>query len=550
MMRSPAATKRPDVQRRKFLQSLTAFAVAAAAGLRSAMAFSRSRTSFRHGVASGDPTDSAVIIWTRISTASGQEREVNWQVATDAAVQHVVAKGSVSTGPWRDFTVKADVTGLAPGRQYFYRFISDGQTSPVGRTRTLPVGDVARAKLAVVSCSNHPAGFFNVYREIALQDDLDAVVHLGDYIYEYGPGQYATEHAESLGRVPEPPHEVVTLADYRLRHAQYKADADCIHMHSQLPMIAIWDDHEIANDTWKCGAQNHQQDEGEWPQRRDAALQAWYEWMPVRGEPNGGRSRIFRTFRFGKLAELIMLDTRLFGRDAQPDVGETVTAESVGAALRDPGRRMLGAEQEAWLRSRLQASPDTTWQLIGQQVMVASMAPPDLGPLVDPDGPSYFDKETLAQVIERSKSHAPQILDVWEGYPAARADFLRDIAALAKNPVVLSGDLHAALAADLATSPGETPMAVEMMTTSVTSPGLSVYFPDRKPNGVRDATLAQNPHLRFLDIEQRGWLCLTVTPAQCTGEWHLVDTVLSRDYRSRLVKTLRVEAGRVGQGLT
>lgn len=514
------------------------------------MAFSRPRTGYRHGVASGDPTDSAVVIWTRISTVLGQEREVQWQVATDAALQQVVEQGSVTTGPWRDFTVKVDVTGLAPGRQYFYRFVSDGQASPVGRTRTLPVGDVARARLAVVSCSNYPAGFFNVYREIALQDDLDAVVHLGDYIYEYGLGQYATEHAESLGRVPEPQHEAVTLADYRQRHAQYKADADSIRMHSQLPMIAIWDDHEIANDAWKDGAQNHQQDEGEWQHRRDAALQAWYEWMPVRGEPDGGRSRIFRTFRFGNLADLIMLDTRLFGRDAQPDAGEPVTAESVDAALRDPGRRMLGAEQEEWLRSRLQASSDTTWQLIGQQVMVARMEPPDLEPLVDPDGPSYFDEETLAQVIERSKSHAPQILDVWEGYPAARADFLSDLAALAKNAVVLSGDLHTALAADLATGPGETPMAVELMTTSVTSPGLSVYFPDRTPNGVRDATLAQNPHLRFLDIEQRGWLCLTVTPVECIGEWHLVDTVLSRNYHSRLAKTLRVEAGRVGQGLT
>jgi len=537
------------MQRRKFLQSLSIAMSLAVAGLRDVMAFSRPKTDFRHGVASGDPTDRSVIIWTRVTTAVAVDVEVAWQVARDEAMLDVVADGVFTTGASRDFTVKVDVTGLDAGNWYFYRFTCNGQESQTGRTRTLPQVASGVAKFAVVSCSNYPAGFFNVYRDIALRDDLDLVLHLGDYIYEYGLGQYGTENASALGRVPEPQGEILTISDYRARHAQYKADTDSRAMHARLPLVAIWDDHEFANDSWKDGAENHNDDEGSWVARRDAALQAYFEWMPVRGEPQGGKTRIFREFRWGKLASILMLDTRLFGRDMQPNVGNDVTPQSVGQALQDATRRMLGAEQEAWLKDRLRKSHDTTWQLIGQQVMVATMGPPDLEPLIDRNAPSYFNAEQMDMVIASSKSHRPQILDVWDGYPAAKADFLQVLGALASNPVVLSGDLHTAMAANLVLASTDGPVAVEMMTTSVTSPTLSGYFPSREPNGVRDGILQQNPDLRFLDIEDHGWLCVTLTAEECTGEWNLLNTVHSRDFESRLAKKLSVKAGAVGKGL-
>lgn len=537
------------MQRRTFIQALTAALIGTAAGVRNAFSLSRPEAGFKHGVASGDPTDSAVILWTRVTTAAAGDAIVGWKVSTDPEMQNVVREGTIETGEERDFTVKIDADGLEAGSRYFYRFTCDGQDSITGKTRTLPHGDVDRARFGVVSCSNFPAGFFNVYREIALRDDLDAVLHLGDYIYEYGMDGYATQNAESLARVPEPRDEIITLADYRQRHAQYKADPDCQAMHASVPVIAIWDDHELANDSWRDGAENHQENEGGWPARRDAALQAYFEWMPIRGAANGGDTKIYREFRWGELASVVMLDTRLVGRDAQPDAGDDVTRDTIVAALQDPDRRMLGADQETWFRRTLQDADNTTWQLIGQQVMVGRMEPPDLEPLVDRNGPSFFSPEDLDAVIEASKSHSPQILDVWEGYPIAREDFLRDLDEFATNPIILSGDLHTSLAADLFPEGGDHPVAVELMTGAVSSPTLTSVFPDKIPHGVRDGTLEQNPNIHFLDIAHRGWLAVTLTPEKCTGEWHLVDTVLSHDYKSWQAATLSVNAGEIDKGL-
>lgn len=533
--------------RRSFLRG--AGLVAVAATVRNAWPMARPKVRFLHGVASGDPLQDSVILWTRVSSADAKPVEVEWRVAADESMRRVVAEGRVTTDESRDYTVKVDANGLELGSRYFYRFRCNGVDSPTGRTRTLPAGTVDAVALAVVSCSNHPAGYFHVYHEIARRDDIDAVLHLGDYLYEYGPGEYATENAEALGRVPDPPHEMVKLADYRRRHAQYKSDPDSQAMHASAPMIAVWDDHEITNDAWQNGAQNHQPDEGSWRERVHSALTAYFEWMPVRGEANGGETRTFRDYRFGDLATLIMLDTRLYRRDPQPTAGDDVTPESIGEALRDPDRRLLGAEQEAWLRDRLAVAAGTTWQVIGQQIKVAGMESPDLEPVVDPDGPSRFSKQQLIEIIDASKNHGPQFLDTWEGYPYAKADFLRDLDELGVNPVVLSGDLHTGLAADLAREPGADPVAVELMTPAVTSPGLSTYLPDRRPNGVRDATMQQNPHLRYMDIENRGWLEVALTRQRCTGTWHRVDNVIEREYSASVGQTLSVQAGRIRDGL-
>ena len=535
--------------RRNFLRSIVGLFLAPLAGLRSGPAVADMPPGFDHGVASGDPLHDGFILWTRVSGASGRSLPVRWLVADDPDMTQIVRQGVAWTDEWSDYTVKVDVRGLPPGSGFYYRFEIDDAESIVGRTRTLPLGAVERARFAVVSCSNYPAGYFNVYRDIALTDDLDAVIHLGDYIYEYGLGQYATEHAEKLGRVPEPANEVATLADYRRRHAQYKADPDSVAMHKQHPMIAVWDDHEIANDAWRGGAENHQDDEGRWQDRRDAAIRAWFEWMPVRGVPNGADTRIFRRFRYGDLLSLIMLDTRLYGRDRQPDAGDSATTESVTAALQDPERRILGHRQEGWLRRTLATDADTTWQVIGQQVMLAPVRAPELGPLLDRERPSMLPREQLDHYVALSKGSPPLVLDTWNGYPHARENLLRDLQELARNPVVLSGDLHTSMANNVFAHDGEKPVTVEIMPPAVSSPGFDEYLPLREPDALIAATQAVNPAVRYMDTRRRGWVYLTVTSEECAAEWHLIDTVHSRDYTTVVDGRFAVAAGEVATGL-
>lgn len=537
------------MQRRRFLKAVLAGVLLVAAGIRSHFVAASQRSVFLHGIASGDPTADSVILWTRVSVATLRAVDVNWRIAEDREMTRIVASGRTRTDVSKDFTVKVDAHGLPAGSTLFYRFTVANERSAVGRTRTLPTGPVDTAKLAVVSCANHPAGFFNVYREIAGRSDLDAVVHLGDYIYEYGSNGYASEKAEALGRSPEPATELRTLLDYRLRHAQYKRDPDSQAMLASLPLIAVWDDHEIANNAWREGAEGHQEDDGEWNTRRDTAIQAYYEWMPIRGKPRGGRTKVFREFRYGDLASLIMLDTRLYGRDRQPHAGPDVDAESIESALADPGRRMLGHRQERWLRRRLKNASGTTWQVLGQQVLMTELISANLEPLVDPDGPSSIPKELLQSIIERSKGNTTSVLDAWDGYPLAREDLYNDLGRYATNPVVLSGDFHTNLAADLIPKNADQPVAVEFMTGTVSSPVLADVFPEYEPNSVRDATLEQNPSLKYLDTKHRGWLCLTLTKERCSGDWYLIDNIHSRDYRSWHAKTLTVRAGGIGKGL-
>jgi len=317
------------VLRRSFFRVLASGILFTLLAKQSRQSKASSQYAFEHGVASGDPLADGFVIWTRVSAAAGEPVAVQWQVAGDASMATVLRKGVFRTGPDSDYTVKVDVRGLPSGAQLYYQFSVEGVESPVGKSRTLPSGDVGEARFAVVSCASYPTGYFHVYREIANRDDIDAVLHLGDYIYEYGMGGYATEHAEELNRVPDPPNELMTLSDYRRRHAQYKADPDSQAMHAAHPVIAIWDDHEIANDAWRDGAENHNEDEGGWAARRDAAIRAYFEWMPIRGDVDGENTRIFRQFRFGNLLSLIMLDTRLHGRDRQPQIAEDMTQDDI-----------------------------------------------------------------------------------------------------------------------------------------------------------------------------------------------------------------------------
>ncbi|MDJ0760484.1 MAG: alkaline phosphatase D family protein [Woeseiaceae bacterium] len=503
---------------------------------------------FDHSVASGDPLSDRVILWTRIAGVSVPTK-VRWEISRDAAFTRVVSSGDVSTDASRDYTVKVDAAGLPAGERLYFRFEAGGTWSPVGRTRTAPTGAVEAANFAVVSCSNHPYGYFHVYRDIAQQEDLDAVIHLGDYIYEYGPGGYATEHAEALGRVPDPPYEITSLSDYRTRYAQYRSDPDLQAAHQNHPFVVVWDDHELTNDAWQDGAQNHDLSEGDWATRRDAAVQAYLEWMPIRAEARGGKTKIFRRFDFGDLLSLIMLDTRLYGRDIQPDVGEDTSKEAIIAAMEDPERRLLGRDQEAWLDEQLKASGDTRWQMIGQQLMVMPNVSPDLEPLLDLESPALLPREQLDHYVAVSKGNPPMILDTWNGYPLARQDFLASLAKYASNPVVISGDLHTSMAGELTPIGMERPVAAEFMTTSVTSPGFAEYLPEAYPGAVRDGAMAINPHIRYMDTDHRGWLKMSLDPEECRGEWRLIDRLRDSDYEITLDQTLAVRAGRIHEGM-
>ena len=310
---------------------------------------------FGHGVASGDPAPDSVVLWTRVAPFPSGAVTIAYEMAADDAFATIVASGAIETGPERDFTVKATPTGLSPGQRYFFRFRAGDAVSPTGRTRTLPQGAVAAARFAIVSCSNFPFGYFNVYDQIAWRDDFDAVLHLGDYFYEYGPEGYGGEEGAALSRPHDPPRETLTLADYRTRHAQYKADPASRAMHAAHPLIAIWDDHEVANDSWSGGAQNHDEGpEGSWADRRRAALQAYYEWMPVREPaPGAAREALFRSFSFGDLLTLVGLETRLMAR-ARPiqydEVVPTLTSPEAIAKFKaetlwDPARDMMGKAQ-------------------------------------------------------------------------------------------------------------------------------------------------------------------------------------------------------------
>jgi alkaline phosphatase D len=517
--------------------------------------------SYAHGVASGDPLSDRVILWTRLTTAETSAVTVAWEVATSAAFTTLVASGTTTTDASRDWTVKVDATGLQPGTRYWYRFKVVTQTSPVGRARTLPVGAVSQVRLAVFSCAHYGAGYFNVYAAAAQRDDLDAALHLGDYLYEYGRDGYANEQAAALGRLALPATELLTLADYRQRHAQVRADADLQALHAAVPMIAVWDDHEIANDTWRDGAENHTTGtEGAFADRRAAAVQAWHEWLPVR--TGADRLSIYRSFAFGDLVALHMLDTRVLARDQQLDYANFLTATGLNAAaftsaMSDPARQVLGTAQSSWLQTQMSSST-ATWQVLGQQVLMGRMnipAPILLDALVPGSGVSV---SAYAAIVNKARTapatltapeqailaqpSVPYNLDAWDGYPVARETLLGTARALNKNLVVLAGDTHNAWASDLQDASGNA-VGVEFATSSVTSPGFETVLPNENPAALAAGLTELIGPLVYADTSRRGYLVVTATPAECRADWVYVSTVTSRTYTTVSDKALRVLPG-------
>jgi len=473
---------------------------------------------FRHGVASGDPRADRVILWTRVTPRGSGAQRVSWVLTSDPKATQVVARGEVETGAARDYTVKVDPSGLKPATTYYYQFTAAGEKSVIGRTRTLPAGDVSRVRLGVVSCSNLPQGYFNAYACLANRPDLDAILHLGDYIYEYANEQYGD--GLRFGRVPSPNREIVALQDYRERHAQYKADPDSQAVHQQHPFICVWDDHEFTNNAWQGGAQNHNndgRDEGDWMTRRHGASQAYFEWMPVREDGQTRQERIYRAFQFGNLASLVMLDTRVIGREKQADPKDSAVIESAA-------RQLLGAEQEQWLAEQMVRSSrdNARWNLLGQQVVFAPQSP---------------------------AGNTSVNADSWDGYRSARSRVF-DMFERAKlqNVAVLTGDVHSSWAYDLPRNPfegydrasGKGSLGVEFAGTSVTSPSNVGRDGEKQLAAIR----AARPHLHYVDGRYRGYFIVELTREKLQADFYAMATIEERSTKERFEKGFITETGK------
>ncbi|MEV7672387.1 alkaline phosphatase D family protein [Streptomyces sp. NPDC088752] len=536
---SSAPTRRTVVK----AAAVTAVAAPALLGAASPALAGTAVPAFLHGVASGDPLPDGVLLWTRLTpvpeavpgSGLGPDVRVDWEVAEDRAFARVVASGTTTAGAAADHTVKADVRGLRPATAYWFRFTADGVVSPAARTRTAPAADAAApgVRFGVVSCANWEAGHFSAYRHLAARADLDAVLHLGDYLYEYASGVYP--EAKYTVRTHEPRHEIVSLADYRARHGKYKTDPDLRALHAAHPVIAIWDDHEFANDAWTGGAENHTPGaEGAWAARVAAAKRAYFEWMPVRASTEG---TVFRRLRFGRLADLHLLDLRSF-RSAQAKTGS--------GTVDDPERSITGRAQLDWLKAGL-AGSDATWQLVGTSVMISPVA---FGAL-----PAHL-LEPLAELMGLPKEGLAVNVDQWDGYTDDRRELLAHLASRGvRNTVFLTGDIHMAWANDVpvkaATYPLSAPAATEFVVTSVTSDNLDDLLhvaPGTLSAVAATAVKAANRHVKWVDMDHHGYGVLDVTAARSQMDYYTVSdktdpaatTAWARSYRTQS-GTQRVE---------
>ncbi len=482
---------------------------------------------FAHGVASGDPRPTSVVIWTRVTpttaskpgSGSGPTVTVYWSISTNAGFTNVVRTGKVSTSPARDHTVKVDVTGLKAATTYYYRFSYGSHRSDAGRTRTAPADTSSPANLrfGVVSCANLQAGWFSAYRHLAARNDLHAVLFLGDYLYEYGPGEYGYGQSDLDIRTHEPAHEILSLADYRKRHAQYKRDADLQALHAKYAFIATWDDHEIADDTWKGGAVNHTPDEGSFSARRAASHKAYDEWMPVRLSGTaalGDGDTIYRRLRFGDLVEISLLDLRTY-RDKQ-------LAAQVDPEEADPARTITGRAQMDFLKTSLTRQV-AQWKLVGNPVMISPVTfagiPRDLIQPVN-DTAGLLPPEGV-----------PYNVDQWDGYTDDRREVfehLRDHGVT--DALFVTGDIHSGWACDLPADKAtylttRNTVGVEFVATSVTSNNLKdiTGTPARTTSvAVEEVLKTNNPHIKYIDFDDHGFSILDITAKRAQMDWFII----------------------------
>lgn len=447
---------------------------------------------FYHGVASGDPLTDRVILWTRVTPDTNQFNPiiVSWKIAADSNMLNPIGSGVLITDASSDYTVKVDATGLQPNKFYFYQFQANGYKSVVGRTKTAPANDVDSLRFAVVSCANYESGFFNVYKSLKERNDFDAVLCLGDYIYEYESGGYGPNPIANRQWMPS--NEIISLMDYRARYSTYHLDDDLRNLHQQFPFVIVWDDHEFADNAWMNGATNHQPNEGSWAVRKENAKQAFFEWIPIRVTGTSDPYQVFRDLRYGDLVEFIVLDTRIHGRDIQDG--------TTGDIVNDPNRQMLGADQFTWLGNRLDLST-TRWKVLAQEVMMAPLT-----------AAGYAVNE-----------------DQWDGYPAERERVFNHILANnIQNIVVLTGDIHTSWANDLPTSyydssTGDGSVGVEFVSPSVTAPAEYV------PTGGTTTIMSMNGHIKYAELYQHGYIILDINKNRTQADYYYVNTI---DYSS------------------
>lgn len=530
------------------------------------------QVNFEHGVASGDPLQDRVILWTRLTPNDSSARlQVTWEIALDQQFKQIIKTDKVTTTAAYDFTVKVDATGLKPDQSYFYRFIFGDKVSPVGQTKTLP-SSTTQVSFAVCSCSYYPVGYFHVYREMAKQN-VDVVIHLGDYIYEYGEDGYAKDEAVRKLEADNNT-EIIKLNDYRKRYALYRKDKDLQALHHRHPFIVIWDDHELANDAWREGAENNTEEtpeaknEGKFLERKLAALQAYFEWMPIR-PVDDQHTKIYRQFDFGGLVNLMMLDTRIIARDEQLDYAKYMTANGLDIAkfqtdLTDPARTLMGDTQRDWLLGNKEKnivgvlqSSTATWDVLGQQILMTKMLVPAELLLalaeITSGNPSDETLEKMnAQITElvalkirllqgdprltaqekaRVLTVAPYNLDAWDGYPVEREIVYGTLAQLKKKVVVLAGDTHNAWSSNLYNKDGAF-VGVELATSSVSSPGLEKYLdiPLALLQQFEFAFTTLIDELNYCNLNQRGYLVVQFDEAQVQSQWIYLDSVKKPEY--------------------
>ena len=511
---------------------------------------------FDHGVASGDPLQDRVILWTRATPADPVSSVVLLlELASDSEFTEDVQRIRVEASQQADYCCKVDVTGLMPGKSYYYRFADRQSRSATGHTKTLPSGSPEKLQLGVVSCSNYPAGYFHVYQELAARKELDAILHLGDYIYEYATNGYAGEDAVKMGRslAANNNNEIISLTDYRRRYAHYRTDQALQRAHQQHAFLLVWDDHEVCNDAWLNGAENHQSNEGSYQARKLAALQAYFEWMPIRPQIDAGKP-LYRHFRFGDLLSIYMLDTRLEARSQPLDYANYMSAAGFDANrfsqdLLTPGRALLGATQLQWLQAEM-LSADTKWQLLGQQVLMAKMTLPAelITGLANP-GPALLTQMadfaklkarqqqndptlTQAELARLKQPQLPYNLDAWDGYPAEREQLYAMVKALKKKLIVLAGDTHNAWMSELSDVRGQK-VGVEYATPSVSSPGLEYYLQLNEAQSTQFAAMLPMlmDELQQCDLHRRGFMQLELTKDKVQCQWHFVSSVKQKDYQ-------------------
>lgn len=524
----PAAVPMPALDRRSLLRGgLLGAGLVGAAPLAAQIG-----GGFTHAVASGEPAAKSVLLWTRY--VGSRPTRLRFEVSESAEFTKIASGGSVTATPANDWCAKATARGLAPGRWYHYRFVApDGSFSPVGRTKTLPEGSTDRFRMAVFSCSNLGFGYFNGYAHAAQADEFDLAVHLGDYLYEYAAEIYPSAAQTVSGRQIEPPSELVHLAEYRRRYASYRLDPDLMRLHQLYPMVAVFDDHETANDAWKGGAENHSSEsEGSWSARTKAAIKARSEWLPVSDKP-------WARYDVGDLATLFRIETRITARYKPIDVNDAVAGvpperlDAALAALRDgawadPKRTLMGGAQEQWLASGLASSVRSgrRWQVLVQQVIMGGFStPPDLLERIGTDVPAAVRRRLTAAAMT-SRAGLPVNMDAWDGYPAARKRLFAAARSADANLVTLTGDSHNAWAFDLAHE-GEG-VGVEFAGQSVTSPGFESSLGMIRPADLAASLVGHNNGMKWADTARRGYMAVELTPAQAACEWRFSDPVRAR----------------------